>query len=199
MLALYIIAGLVLLVVLVLSVPVDLAFDLAAHEGARRRVRVAWLFGLVGKDMVPRKEKRPSRARKERKPGRRRRPDVGLILSILRSKGLLGAAGRLLRRLVRGVHVRVLDGSVRAGLDDPADTGLMYAALWPASSLIRSAHTVRFSLEPAFGGPTFEVSGCGAIRVFPAEMIGSAVAFVLSPPGLRVIRLMVVWWWKQRR
>ena len=49
MLALYIIVGLVVLGVLVLSIPVDMALELEVHEEMRARVRVGWLFGLVWK------------------------------------------------------------------------------------------------------------------------------------------------------
>ena len=57
MLALYIIAGIVLVVILILSIPVEMAFDLEVPGEAKSRVRVGWLFGLVWKDIRGRKKK----------------------------------------------------------------------------------------------------------------------------------------------
>ena len=199
MLALYVIAGIILLVILVLSVPVDLTFDLATQGEGRRKLRVGWLFGLVGRDVLPRRKKRPPKAKKEKKARKRKRPDMGLFLSVLRTRGLVGGVVRLGRRMLRSLRFRELDAGVRIGLSDPADTGLMYAALWPALLLRDFPGGVRLRVEPAFEGATFEADVRGQVRVFPAQVAANALRSVLSPAGLRTIRLMVVSWWRKRK
>ena len=58
MLALYIIAGVILFIILMLSIPVDMKFDLATHEHTKVKIRIGWLFGLVWKDIRARKKKK---------------------------------------------------------------------------------------------------------------------------------------------
>ena len=200
MLALYIIASIVLLVILLFSIPVDLTFDVATYRKGGGRLRVGWFFGLVGKDLLPAKRKRPPKVKKARKAKRaKKKPDLALLISVLRTRGLVAGVVRLFRRMLRSLRVRELDASLRLGLPDPADTGLMYGVFWPVLSFFRPSDTVRFRMEPAFEGPTFEASLQGAVRVFPAQVAASAARFVLSPPGLRVIRLMVISRWKKKK
>jgi len=78
-LALYIIAGIVLFILLVLSVPVDVALDLEATERAGTRMRVGWLFGLFWKDI---------RGRRKKKPRKKEKRDMRSFLSVLRVRGL---------------------------------------------------------------------------------------------------------------
>jgi hypothetical protein len=200
LLALYVIASIVLLVILLFSIPVDLTFDVATDGDGKRKVKVGWLFGLLGKELLPGKERRPPKVKKPRKFKRaRKKPDLALSISVLRTRGLVTGVIRLLRRIFRSLRVRELDASLRLGLPDPADTGMMYGVCWPVSSLRSPSGTVRFRMEPVFEGPAFEASLQGAVRVFPAEVAANAVLFVISPSGMRVIRLMVVSWWKKRK
>ena len=194
MLALWIIAGIILLVVLVLSIPVDLTFEIATQATSGQKMRVGWLFGLVGKDVLPGKKK-PEKVTKAKK---RKRPSPGLILSVLRTRGLVSWVAKFARRMLRSLHFRNLDASLRIGLPDPADTGQMYGLTWPAF-LPRSSDNIRFRMEPAFEGPVFEAALQGTVRVFPAQMAANVVSFVISPQGLRIIRLAVVSWWKRRK
>jgi len=198
-LALYIVAGIILLVILVLSVPVSLTFDVATEEDGRRKLRVDWLFGLVGRDLLRRKEKVPPRVAPP-KVGKKkkRKPDLGFFLSVLRSRGLVGAVVRLVRRLVRGFRIRELDGHLRFGLPDPADTGVVSGVLWSVFPYRSPSGAIRLQMEPAFEGPVFEAWLQGTVRVIPAQMAANAVRFVVSPAGLRAIRLMVVSRWKRR-
>ena len=113
MLALYIVAGIGLFVLLVFCIPVDMVFDVGRSGAARSRMRVGWLFGLLGKEFGRRKKKPKERVSKREK-----------------TRGLPKLPGRILS----GVRVSHLDARLRIGLDDPADTGLLYAALWRYSS-----------------------------------------------------------------
>ena len=72
MLALYIMAGIVLLILVVFSIPVDMVFDVSGPGGARSRMRVGWLFGLLGKEFGGRSKKPKERARRgKRRSGMR--------------------------------------------------------------------------------------------------------------------------------
>ena len=66
------------LLVLLLSVPIDLSFSLEGDESFRSRVRIGWLFGLVGKDLGGgEKGKEPKQEKKPRKQGRRSKRSPG--------------------------------------------------------------------------------------------------------------------------
>ena len=93
-------------------------------------MRVGWLFGLLGKEFgwSGRTRKKPKeQAAKRKKKKRSAKP----FLSLLRAKGVARGLVKLFRRILGGIRVRHLDAHLRIGLDDPADTGMLYAALWP--------------------------------------------------------------------
>ncbi len=69
-----------------LSIPVDLTFDVTPDGDGRRRLRVGWLFGLVGKDVLPRKKKGPPEVKEEKKARKRKKPDLGLLMAALRTR-----------------------------------------------------------------------------------------------------------------
>ena len=191
MLALYIIAGVFLFIVLMLSIPVDMKFDLATHEHAKAKIRIGWLCGLVWKDIRARKKKKP-----KEKPKKRRKRGIKSFLPLLRIKGLLGKILKLIRQILGCLKVRQLDADFRVGLDDPADTGIMCSVLWPALVPISSFGPVRFRVEPVFSEFAFEASLQGWVRLFPIQLVWSLVSFVLSATGLRLLKLMVVSRWK---
>jgi len=186
-LALYIIAGIILFIILMLSIPVDMAFDLEAHENVKATMRVGWLFGLVWKD-IRRQEKKKPRKKRER----RLKP----LLPLLRTKGLPRGILKLTRQILGCLKVRQLDANLRAGLDNPANTGIMCAVLWPILLLLGSLGPMRFRMEPAFDEPAFEVSLHGRVRLFPVQVVRVLLCFVFSPTGLRTVRSMAVSRWK---
>ena len=163
-------------------------------------MRVEWLFGLVGKSLLPRKK--PEKPRKAEKPRKRKRRDFKSFLSyiaLVRTRGMVPAFVRLVRRMAGSLHVRQLDADLRLGFDDPADTGMVYGVLWPALVLPAMFSPATLRLEPVFTGPAFEAALQGKVRVFPAEMVANALRFIFSLAGLRLIKAMAVLQWKKRK
>jgi hypothetical protein len=189
-LALYIIAGIILFIILVLSIPVDMALELEATERAGSKMRVGWLFGLFWKDI---------RGRKRKKPVKREKRDMRYFLSVLRVRGLPGGILKLARRMLGRLKVGQMDIDIRLGLDDPADTGMVYSVLWPVLIPVGALGPVNFRFEPAFDEPAFDASVHGKVRVYPIQMVGPVLRFVFSPTGLRAIRAMVVSRWKRKK
>ncbi|HET6921646.1 MAG TPA: hypothetical protein VFI16_00735, partial [Anaeromyxobacteraceae bacterium] len=119
-----VVAGLLGLVLLLLAVPVDLEFRLAGIEPFAGEVGGRWLFGLVRFRIPvppagPRPEAGPKAARARARPkagGRRRR-----VLAALGQGAFRRRVHRLVRDLVRAVHLRRLRLLMRLGLGDPAD------------------------------------------------------------------------------
>lgn len=174
---------LVLLLILLLSLPLDLALHLRTGKERRFRVTVSWLFGIVQRDLVgeKRRPKKPRRKKKERRRG---------FPSLLISRGLILRLVKLLRELLSRIAMRELVASFRIGLDDPADTGMVYGlvcATLPALGLWSKA---RIGVAPAFDEALFEASIDGAVRIYPITLLPPCLRFAFSPE---------VWWIIGRR
>ena len=189
MLVLYIVAGIVLFILLLFSIPVDVAFDVGGPRAARSRMRVGWLFGLLGKQFSPGGTKPKEQASKRRKKKKRSaKPSPSLLMT----KGVGGGLLKLSRRILSGVRVRHLDARLRIGLDDPADTGMLYSVLWPVLVPLTYNSSANVRMELSFEEPALDLTASGRIKVFPIQMVWSVLLFALSPAGLRVMKQMVM-------
>ena len=178
-----IVLGLFLLAVLLLSIPVDLAFSYERGEGSRSRMRIGWLFGLIGKELGGEKKGREKKP-KEVKAKKGRRSFRG-PLAVFRARGFSGRLFLLAKRLVRSVQVRDVDVEFQVGTGDPAETGLLFNVIGPSVALARSGFSPNIRIEPNFVEETFEGHARGALRVYPIKLIPSLLAFALSPVTFR--------------
>ena len=71
---------------------------------------------------------------------------------------------------------------LRIGLDDPADTGRLWALVGPVSGLLANIHEVSIEIEPEFFETIIELNSNGTIRVIPLQIIFLTAALLLSPP-----------------
>ncbi len=108
------------------------------------------------------------------------------------TKGVVRGLLKLSRRILSGVRVRHLDARLRIGLDDPADTAMLYSALWPVLVPLTYNGSGKVRMELSFDEPVLDLSARGRIRVFPIQMVWSVLLFALSPAGLRVMKRMVM-------
>lgn len=183
--------GLVVLlaiVLLLLAVPlVPLDVDLEARldaEGLRGRARIAWLFGLV------RKEVRGKGARKtpREEPGPQQPRRSARILPMLRTEGFLRECLRLARRAWGAVRVRELSLRARLGLDDPASTGRLMGALSPLVVLLSLPPGAQVELTPEFTQATADIHARSRARVWPYPALAAALRFLLARPTWRALR-----------
>ena len=177
-----------LAVLLLLSIPVDLTFSYERGEGSRSRMRIRWLFGLIGKELGGEKkgrEKKPKEMKVKKGRGSFRGP-----LAVFRARGFSGRLLLLASRLVRSVRVRDVDVEFQMGTGDPAETGLLYGVIWPCVALARSSISPNIRIEPNFVEETFEGHARAAVRVYPIKLIPSLIAFALSPATFRGVRAL---------
>ena len=104
------------------------------------------------------------------------------------TRGLL----RLSRRILSGVKVKHLDARLRIGLDDPADTGMLYSSLWPVLVPLSYNSSARVRMELSFEEPALDLTARELIRVFPIQLVWSVLLFALSLAGLRAMKRMVM-------
>jgi hypothetical protein len=190
-----IVAGLLaaagLTILLLLSIPIEMAVNLQTPAAAKIRVRLIWLFGLVEIRLSRPKPKPGKDARKQTKKLREGASVDPRIFLALRTQGLPAAAGRLMRRLLAAISMRDCALNVRFGLDDPADTGIVLGAAAPAMSLLGAWSGNRFSAEADFNEEILEVNGQMTIRIYPIRIVGASAMFLLSPPVLRASKAII--------
>lgn len=187
-------ASLVALFLLVLSVPLDLAFRLDVHGRTRFSLKLVWLFGLVGKELGRRKKKAKPKKAKEKKGGARK------ALKILRTKGLLRQIKVLVTDVFNSLSIRQLRANFRIGLDNPADTGLLFAFIGPTFVLFSPPDRYSINIRPSFEDEAIlEGYMQAVVRLLPIRLVIPLLKFVFSLPTLRFIKTAVSAKWKKKR
>ena len=195
-------ASLVVVIILVLCVPLDIVLHLDVYGRLRFRMRLAWLFGLVSKEVSkgPKKPEKKKRVVKEKQKIRKGRLRARTIFKILRTKGLLRQFKVLLRDVLSRLKIRELGAYFRVGLDNPADTGLLFALIGPAIPFLGSSFLRQLRLEPSFSDEAvFEGYLHGAVRLVPIQLVTPFLRFAVSLAAIRAMKILVLTKWKSKK
>lgn len=184
------VAGIFLLFVLLLAVPVDLAFSVERDGNFRLRMRVGWMFGLIGKDIGGRKKKRREEGVEKEKP-KKRRGSAKALLAALTTEGFPQKLFSFVRDILRLSKIRQFRMNFRVGLGDPAETGMLFAVLAPAMLVIRSFSSADIQLEPDFEQERLQGYCKGNIRAVPIKLVRPLIPFVFSTATMRAMKAMV--------
>ena len=194
-------AGLAGIIIFVLCVPLDAALNVDTSAKPKFRLRVKWLFGLVSQE-VKRGEKKPEEKKKvtKEKPKKKRGKGFGTILRILRIRGLL----KQLKGLVRGVlgqfKIRELVVDFKLGLDNPADTGFLFASIGAITPFLNLPSQYQVRVQPSFENEAvFEGYLYGVLRLRPIKLVTPFIRFVFSLAALRVVKTLVLSKWKRKK
>ena len=192
--------SLAVLVIFVLCVPLGMVLRMDVYNRPKFRMRLVWLFGLVSKE-VSREKKKPEEKAAEGKPKpRRRRIGAKTVLQLLRTKGLLEQFKRLLKDILGCFKIRDFVANFRVGLDDPADTGLLFAVIGPATFFLNSSFPHRIRVQPSFEDEmVFEGSLSGVLRLWPIQLVLPVLKFVFSLATIRLLKTLVVSRWKGKK
>ncbi len=193
-------AGLTGLIIFVLCVPLDVALNLDVSGRPRFRLRLVWLFGLVSKELDREKEK-PKEKKKhpEEKLKKKRGIRFRTILKILRTKGLLKQLKDLVRGILGQFKIRELGANLKLGLDDPADTGLLFALIGATTPFLRLPPQYQIRVQPSFyDEATFEGYLHGTLRLRPVKLVWPVIRFVYSLTALRIVKTLVLSKWKKK-
>ena len=192
-------ASLVALFLLVLSVPLDLSFHLDVNGRARFNLKLVWLFGLVGKELGRRKKKAKPKIVKPKK-AKEKGKDARKALKILRTKGLLKQIKVLVTDVFNSLSIRQLRANFRIGLDNPADTGLLFAVIGPTFVLFNPPDRYSINIRPSFEDEAIlEGYMQAVVRLLPIRLVIPLLKFVFSLPTLRLIKTAVSAKWKEKR
>lgn len=180
------------LLLVLISIPLDLAFEINRTDRVAGVIRLRWLFGLVRlKFNLPSEDEEespltPSEGQKTKKPRKARKrkskTSSANVLSALRQPALRKRAMQFIRDLFRATHARDLFLRLRIGLGDPADTGRLWGLVGPATAMVPAHDNLRVIIEPEFMDPVFEFQSRGRFRLIPIQFMALATAFILSAP-----------------
>jgi len=192
------------LLLFLLCVPVELVLNLDVYGRPKLGLRLVWFFGLISQE-IERGKKKPQEEKEEvagrHKPtgGRKKGGDIKTVFKVLRTRGLLRQVIRFLRRVITSFRVKELSLNLRLGFDNPADTGLLFAAIGPALPFVSSSRFHQVSLEPSFDGAICQGYLRGVVGLQPIRLVPPITGLLLSPSMVRVIKTIIASKWKSRK
>lgn len=185
-------AGLAGLTIFVLCLPLDAALSIDTSGRPKFRLRLVWVFGLVSKE-VKREKKEPEKKRK-------RRIGFRTISRILRIKGLLRQVKDLVRDVIGQVKIRELAVNLKLGLDNPADTGFLFASIGSITPFLSLPSRYQLRVQPSFyEEAVFEGYLHVVLRLWPIKLVRPFIRFVFSLAALRVVKILVLSKWKRKK
>jgi hypothetical protein len=192
--------GVVAVLVLLLCVPLELAFQAEVLGKPRTRFRLLWFFGLVGREMTGRRERKEKAASEKPAKVKKKKKHFKDAFVVLRTRGLLKQFLVFIGDLLRCMKIKDLDTDIRVGLGSPDDTGLLFAFAGPPVALLGSSVPCSIKIRPAFEDQvTFEGHARGKIRLRPILLFPPALKFLFSLATFRLVKNFVVSRWKRRR
>ncbi|MES0278634.1 MAG: hypothetical protein ABUK03_02680 [Dehalococcoidales bacterium] len=187
-------AGLLALIVLLLSVPTDLAFSLEVYGRPKFRARFSWFFGLLSRDIKGRKKKDAALKKAvKKKAGKKKRGGGRKALRLLSTRGLIRRLKALILGILRRLEFREFRMDFRGGLENPADSAIVFSLIWPAYLFLGPSFGRHVNLQVSFEGVAFLEGYCqGAVRLRPIRLSPPLARFIFSVPTLRAIKRMVI-------
>jgi len=185
----------VLLVLLgVMTIPLGLDFQMNWRGRLQGDIHLIWLFGLVHlrlpTESVPASSKSGPTGVKPRPQRKTKTKQKTNPLAVWRLRPFRRRIIRFVRDLWRAIHKRDLRLQLRIGLDDPADTGQLWALMGPLSAIAANSQAAEVSIEPDFMQSTLEFRSSGRIRLIPLQLLGLTLGLLLSPSFWRGMRQM---------
>jgi hypothetical protein len=193
-------ASLVALIVLFLCIPVELVFRANTEGKPKLSLRLVWFFGLFNRDLRQIVHEWEQKKVVKDKPHSNWLQRVKLALEILQTRGLLKQLGSFIMRTYRSTKVRELAANLKVDLDNPADTGLLFAFIAPANLLTNYFLPYPIKIEPSFAGESFITGYVNArIKLTPIQVLAPATGLAFSVPSFRAVKKLVLYRWKRKR
>lgn len=176
-----------LIILILLAVPINIIFFLEGFPSFNRRISVGLLFGLIRLPTPSHSIRNLFRRRAKRKESKVRRSQrlLRLIIILLKSKGFSRKLLRFIYDIYKAMHIRILSLHFILGLDDPSDTGRLWAVIGPISNILANLYIPNLCIEPDFMTETFYIEGKGEIHIIPIRILYIVTVFLLSPATIR--------------
>ena len=185
-----------------LCIPLELTLRASTEDKSKFSLKIIWFFGLIIKDLSQSKKKpvKNAVAKIEDKSANNWLQQLKMALEILQTKGLLKQLRNFVVRTFKIARIRELAANLKVDLENPADTGLLFAVIAPLNLLVNHFVSYPIKIEPSFTGESL-VSGylnC-SIRLLPIQMAVSVALLAFSLPALRVAKKLVSNRWKRKK
>ena len=195
-----ILAGLAVLLLFILWVPLDMVLQADFDGKPKFRLRFLWLFGLVSRDITDRKKKPEEKKKAPGAKKKRRWVDAGVMFKILRTRGFFSHIGRFIRDVLVCFRFRDIAADFKVGLGDPADTGLLFAFLGPASVFLGSSQVHQMRIEPSFGDDAIlEGYSRVMVRLRPIRLVPPFFKLTFSLTTIRIAWTLITNKWKRKK
>lgn len=197
-----VLVSLIVLVILFLCIPIELVLHASTQGTPKFSLKLIWLFGLVSRDLrqAGKKPRQKTESELSGKSGSDWLKRIRVTFEILQTKGLLTQLRRFIIRTFRRIQVKELAANLKVDLENPADTGLLFAFVGPINLLINYFLPYPIKIEPSFTGESFLTGYAnGVVKVMPIQMAASVIGLALSLPAFRVIKKLVLYKWKRKR
>jgi hypothetical protein len=194
------IVSLAALIILLLCIPVELVFRANTEGRPKFSLRLILFFGLFNGDLRPTAHRSEEKGVSGEKPVSNRWQRIKFALEVLQTKGLLKQLGNFMMRTYRSMKVREFAANLKVDLDNPADTGLLFAFIAPVNLLSNCFLPYPIKIEPSFTGESFVTGYVNArVKLMPIQVVASATGFAFSVPSLRAAKRLVLYRWKRKR
>ena len=181
------ILGILIFLIILLCVPVDLVFNISKRDNIESRVRIGWLFGLIGKDIRSKKKQVKVKVKKKKK-----KRSVKPLLAIVRTRGFLKRLLLFIKDIIRRIEIRNTYVHLTLGLADPADTGFLFAAVTPLLTFAGvQKPNIGINIQPDFDQEKLWGYAKGNLRLYPIRFIKPLLLFIFSLTTLRVIKAVI--------
>ena len=182
------ILGIFIFLIILLIVPIDLIFNISKRDNIESRVRIGWLFGLIGKDISIRRKQAKVKVNKEKKKKRSVKP----LLAVVRTRGFLKRLLGFIRDIIRRIEIRNTYVHLTLGLADPADTGFLFAAVTPLLTFAGvQKPSIDINIQPDFDQEKLWGYAKGDLRLYPIRFIKPLLLFIFSLTTLRAMKAII--------
>jgi hypothetical protein len=179
-----ILAGLLVLFIGILSIPLKVVLDYDSAADPKLRLRLDWLFGLISRDMAGLIKGRPARKRY-------RGPGLPNMLNLA-----MDADTADYWRLAKGIwhrfHIQNLFVRLRFSAGNPAVTGMLKGLVAAFTAFVSLPSRYHVTIEPSFNPEAFFAGQAQlAISLVPIGFFPPIVRFLFSRTGWRLVRRSV--------
>lgn len=198
---LIILISLVGLLIFLFSIPLGMSFKLDTEDQPVFKLQVRWLFDLLRKTIVPRKEKidipaKKTKARTKKKK-KTRKVTVRAIPHLI-SRSFLARVRKFVWEIMGCIHIKTFQVDFSMGTGDPADTGILFGFLSPFILSLPDSGNFYILLKPDFStDPVMEGKSTGQVRLIPARLVWVLLKFIFSWSVLRTAFQFLRLRWKK--
>ncbi|WP_455205087.1 DUF2953 domain-containing protein [Kaarinaea lacus] len=180
-------------IIAILAIPFEFRFNIQRRESFHSEVAVRWLFGIVTFDVLrPQKPrgKNQQHTRAAKKKTKKKRKNIGNAKELIWNAKFRQRLIRFVKDIFNSVHISAFNLRLQLGLDDPADTGRLWAFMGPLSIWLSKLSNTKVQLQPDFQNELVYLNTNGTVRIIPLAIIGNVLAFLLSPITINAITTM---------